>query len=472
MTAVALDHPDALRRVGVTGLLGLATAIGVIVAVKPFAGLAVVGLLALIGLAFLAPTTHLWLLLFATVLVPYDIQNNLSPGGAGLLPSDLLLFTGLFRAAIVLLREPLERRRMLALALLLAFLAIVALQTLHGLDLGRPASQVGYEFRVLLGFATLAIAMPIVSDPDGPRRLATALMVTGLLLGLWGLAQWGLGIKEIGESGIGVREGISFASAGKGQLQGGLYAFPVAVVMSFAALVSGRITNLSTRIVLGAILVTNFICLILTYERTFWVTTLLGMGFVVFKSAPGRRARTIAAAIVTAAVLLGALAAIAPNDFTAARERLLSLDQYSSDNSVRTRVVETNHVIASIEESPWLGSGLGATIFWGQPWNEVPPEATWYSHNGYLWVIWKGGIVAGLLLFALLLWATFCRPPPRERRLVGVLRVGAQAALFVMLLASFTFPTFNGLEITATMGVLAAICLNSPSRTRASTRRA
>ncbi len=472
MTAIASERPALLRGAIAAGLLGLAVLVGLIVAVQPFAGLAVVGLLALIGLAFLAPVTHLTLLLIATVLVPYGIQNNLSPGGAGLLPSDLLLLTGLLRAAIVLLREPLDRRRMLALALLVGFLAIVALQALHGLDSGRPASQVGYELRVLIGFATLAISMPIMADPGGPRRLAVALMTIGLLLGLWGLAQWSLGLKEIGESGIGVREGIHFASAGKGQLQGGLYGYPIAVVMAFAALVSGRLSTVSGRVVLAAILVTNFVSLILTYERTFWVTTLLGMGFVVLKSARGRRVRTVASAIVTAAVLLGALAAIAPNDFTAARERLLSLDQYSSDNSVRTRVVETNHVIASIEKSPWLGSGLGATIFWGQPWNEVPPEATWYSHNGYLWVIWKGGIVAGLILFVLLLWATFCRPPPRERRLAGVLRVGAQAALFVMLLASFTFPTFNGLEITAAMGVLAAICLSSPPQIRAGTRTA
>jgi hypothetical protein len=472
MTTIAANRLPAARVAGAAGIAGSAALIGAIVGVKPMFGLALVGLLAVVGLAFLAPMTHLTLLLFATALVPYGIQNSLSPPGAGLLPSDVLLFTGLFRAAIVLLREPLDRRRVLALGMLVAFLTIVLLQAVHGLQAGRSTSQVGYELRVLLGFATLAIAVPIVADPDGPRRMAVALMGLGLLLGVWGLAQWTLGLKEIAESGIGVREGINFAPVGRGQLQGGLYAYPIGVVMSFAALVNMRGIGSWTRGVLIAILVTNFVSLILTYERTFWVATVLGMLYVILRSGHGRRARALITGVVTAAVLLALLATVSPNDFTAARERLLSLGQYSNDNSVRTRLLETQHVVTAIDRSPVIGSGLGATIFWGQAWNEVPPEATWYAHNGYLWIVWKLGVVAGALLFLLMIWSVFARPPPGERRVAGVLRIGSQGALLALLASSFTFPSFNALEITAVMGVLAALCLNAPRLARGSTRRA
>lgn len=471
MTAIAHNRLPLLRVLAAAVVAGIAVLLGAIIAVKPIFGLAMVGLLALVGLAFLAPMVHLTLLLFVSVLLPYSIQNTLSSPGAGLLPFDVLLLTGGFRAAIALLREPLDRRRMLALGLLFAFLAIVLLEAVHGLQGGRSASQVGYELRVLFGFATFAIAMPIVADRGGPRRMAIGLMAIGLLLGLWGLAQWSLGIKEIAESGVGVREGISFTSGGRGQLQGGLYAFPVAVVMSFAALVGGRFAKPGPRLLLIAILVTNFVCLILTYERTFWVATVVGMGFVVLKSAPGRRAKALLTGALTATVLLAGLAVLAPNDFSAAKERLLSLDQYSNDDSVRTRVVETRHVLNEIDRSPMLGSGLGATIFWGRAWQDVPPETTWYSHNGYLWVIWKIGLVGAACLFLLLLWATFARPPPRQPPLAATLRIGSQAALFVLLLSSFTFPSFNGLEITAAIGVLAALSLTPPP-VRGSTRRA
>jgi O-antigen ligase len=471
VTTIAEKRLPLLRAAAAAGIAAAVLVLGAIVAVKPFAGLALVGLIALIALAFLAPVTHLTLLLLITVLVPFGLQNTFSPG-AGLLPSDALLLTGLFRAAITLLREPLGRRRMLSLGLLAIFLAIVFLQAIHGIEVGRSASQVGYEVRVLLGFSAFVIAMPIVADPDGPRRLAIGLMVVGLVLGLWGLAQWSLGIEEIAESGVGVREGVSFTSSGRGQLQGGLYAFPVAVVLSFAGLVGLRIVRYWPRLVLIAILVTNFLSLILTYERTFWVATVVGMGFVVLRSDPGKRAKAILAGLVTATLLLGAFATFAPDDFTAARERLVSLGQYGSDDSVRTRIVETNHVMTEINESPLTGSGLGATIFWGQAWQNIPPEATWYSHNGYLWVVWKLGLAGAACLFLLLAWAVFSRPPPRQGPFLKVLRIGSQAALFLLLLASLTFPTFNGLAITATMGVLAAICLTPTLPSRGSTRTA
>jgi hypothetical protein len=473
VTTIAANRLPALRVVGAGAIAASACVMGVIVGVKPFLGLALLAVFALVGLAFVAPMTHLSLLLFATALVPYGLQNSFSPPGAGLLPSDLLLLTGLFRALIALLRQPLDRRRMLALAVLLSFVAIVLLQAIHGIKEGKSASQVGYELRVLLGFATFAIAVPIVADSGGARRVATCLMVLGLLLGLWGLAQWFLGIKEIGESGLGVREGINFAPVGRGQLQGGLYAYPIAVVMSFAAIVNLRSMGYWTRVLLITILVANFISLILTYERTFWVATVIGMLFVILRSGRGKRAKALITGTVTAILLLATLATLSPTDFTAARERLLSLGQYSNDNSVRTRLLETEHVVTAIERSPVLGSGLGATIFWGQAWNDVPPEATWYAHNGYLWVIWKTGLVAGVLLFLFLAWSVFARPPPGERSLAKTLRVGSQGALFTLLLSSLTFPSFNALEITTVMGVLAALCLSGPRlHARGSTRTA
>ncbi len=470
MTSLAENRAALLRALAAAGIGLLAVLVGALVAVAPMAGLAFVGLLGLVGLAFLAPTVHLTLLLLVTVLIPFGLQNQFSASGAGLLLSDALLLTALFRAGVVLLREPLDRRRMVALCLLSIFLVIVFLQAIHGLQLDRSSSQVGYELRVLLGFATFAIAMPIVAEPDGTRRVAIGLMVVGLLLGLWGMAQWFLGIEEIGESGVGVREGISFTSSGRGQLQGGLYAFPVAVVMSFAALVSGRVTEHWQRIVLATILTANFFSVIFTYERTFWVTTVFGMAFVVFRSEPRQRAKAIVWGIVTAILLLGAVATFAPADFTAARERLLSLSQYSNDDSVRSRVVETDHVMDAIQAAPVVGSGLGATIFWGRAWQDVPPEANWYSHNGYLWVVWKIGLLAAVILFVLLAWAILSRPPPRRDPLALPLAVGSQAALLVLVVSSVTFPSFNSLTITAVMGVLVALCFMPPLFARGSTR--
>ena len=63
---------------------------------------------------------------------------------------------------------------------------------------------------------------------------------------------------------------------------------------------------------------------------------------------------------------------------------------------------------------------------------------------------------------ALLAAAVLSRGPPAITT-TGALRVGAQAALLLLLIASVTFPAFNALGITAVMGVLLALCV-APQR--------
>jgi O-antigen ligase len=146
------------------------------------------------------------------------------------------------------------------------------------------------------------------------------------------------------------------------------------------------------------------------------------------------------------------LAIVAPRDVAAARERLVSLSQYDSDLSVRFRVTETRNVMSAIEGRTLTGSGLGATIVWGRAYEGVRPTVESFAHNGYLWLTWKLGVPAAALLVLLLCAAVLLRGPPVP------LRAGAQAALLLLLVASVTFPAFNALGITASMGVLLALC--------------
>jgi O-antigen ligase len=229
--------------------------------------------------------------------------------------------------------------------------------------------------------------------------------------------------------------------------------------MSAGALLSGVCRTRIARLALGAVLATNLACLFLTYERTFWLTTIVALGFVIAKLGRGRRFRAVVACLIAALLLLGVLATAAPRDLTALRDRVLSLGEGSSDNSVRYRVVETNNLIATkIDPHPVVGSGLGDFLYWGQPWMQVPPRGTWFAHNGYLWMIWKTGIFVAALLFALLAWAVVARAPPEGRAFMRTFRTASQGGLLVLLLSSVTFPSFNSLAITAVMGVLMAVC--------------
>jgi O-antigen/teichoic acid export membrane protein len=444
--------------------LACAAVAGALAAVEPKLALAALGGGFLLALPFLFPVTHLVALLLCTAIVPYDVQNAVAFGGGagspGIFPSDLLLVGGLARAGLLLLDARLERPPRWVLTLAVAVLGVAGLQALNGVRSGWDAGTAGTELRVLLGFGAAVIALPLLRDPATRRRLHAGLLGVGLAVGLWGIAQWTVDIPFTAAEDAGVREGVRFTTAGRGQIQGGLFAFPVMVVMGMAALLSHEPWSRRTRALIVAVVALNAVDLLLTYERTFWVATVLALGLVVMRATPRQRVRALAVGPALLALVLAGTGVLAPSALTAARERLLSLGQYGSDLSVRFRLTETRSVIGAIEAHPVVGSGLGATILWGRPYEGVRPTTESFAHNGYLWLVWKLGAPAAALVLALIGAAMLSRGPPVTTT-PGALRAGAQAALLLLLIASLTFPAFNTLGITAVMGVLVALCAQS-----------
>lgn len=452
--------------IAIAPLCAAAAGLGALTGTRPALAVGLAGVAAVTALAFLYPVTHLTLLLLVTAVVPYAVMNayDLGGGAAGLLLSDLLLLTGLARAAMVLPSRRLDRLQLAAVALALILLAVLCLQFLHGLSENRDISSIGAELRVLLGLgATVVIALPIVTDETARPRLFRGLIVVGLLLGLWGLAQWVLRLPFELTGDFGVREGVDFTTSGRGQLQGGLYGFPVAVVLSFAVLLSGRVASTGARVALIAVLVLNAICAILTFERTFWLAILLGVGILMIRAGRVQRMRALILGSVAAVLVLVALAAISPNTLITARERFLSIGQYGNDSSLAYRLRESRFVLREIDERPVVGSGLAATIYWGRPAEGVRPEQREYSHNGYLWLAWKLGIPSAVFIVVALALAAVRPRVPAGDPAVAAATAGSQAALLTLLAASVTFPAFNALSITSVMGFLVAMALLPPA---------
>jgi hypothetical protein len=436
---------------------GSAVAFGVLVAVSPAlaAGLVVVGCVTV--MAFRFPAAHLTALLLLTTVVPFGIQNRLSGGpGAGLFLSDVLLATGLLRSGIVVLQRPLDPRRTAAVGLMALFLVGVLFQLIHGISAHGDVSQAGGEARALLGFATLLIALPILDDDRQRQSLLRGLALVGLALGVWGIAQWVLDIQFGGIRDVGVRPGIGNTTAGRGQVQGGLFAFPVAVVLASAILLCRRRLSLRTRAAVLAIVLLNAVSALLTYERTFWVGTIAGLAVVLLGAGRMQSLKGLAWTVVIAAVAFAALSTITPSTTTAARQRFLSLGQYADFQSLRDRSVESRFVFDEIERHPVAGSGLAAQIFWGRTWVGEEPRATSYAHNGYLALVWKLGAPLAVLLLGLIGWAVCSRFRSDEADLRRALANGARGALLALAIVSVTFPAYTTLAITAVIGVLLA----------------
>ena len=441
----------------------LAMLVGVLADRHPSYAVALGALAVVTLLAFAAPVTHLTLLIALTTLVPYSVSGAYHVGGGasgngGLQVSDLFLLTGLLRAALVLPRLRLARRQLTVVALVVIVCLVTCFEAWQGLRAGQPLSEVGAEFRALAGgFAFALIVMCALEDHGAHRRVLRALAMLGLALGLWGIAQWTLGVGFSGD--FGVRSGVSLTSNGVGQLQGGLFAFPVAVVLAVAALASGALRDWRERAVVVAVLVVNAISLLLTFERTFWVATAATVLLVVLRSGRARRARALLSIVVCTIIGVSVLAAVSPRTLQTAEQRLLSIGSYQTDNSVRYRTVESGFVIAKIRAKPLLGWGLGDTIFWGQPWDQVPPSAQSYTHVGYLWLFWHEGLLGGIAFLVLLAFSLVAPGRARGGELVAAIRIGAQASIIALLIANFTFPAFHqGSQITYVMGFLVAYC--------------
>lgn len=451
-----------------TGGLLAAVVLGVLIGREPQLAVAAAGGIAVLAFAFGAPVWHLVLTLTVAMIVPYDLQNRfgLSAGGsAGLVLVDVLFLAALAWAApqwVNLLRAGVSGRIAAGFVLVLAFFALATVQVFHGVMLGFEASTAGYEWRNLLGLGLVFVAIPLLLDDEQRPRLYKGLVAVGLLLGLWGLAQWVLTLPPNLSEDVGVREGVAQTTSGSGQILGGRYGFPSAVVLAFAALISGRSRSVGATVALVAVLLLNAVSLVLTYERAFWLAAAMAIGIVVVRAGHAQRIRAIIWGFFGVVLASVAFSVIAPGQATAVRERFLSLGQAERETSVTYRLIETRHVIDQIHEREITGSGLGATITWGRPSEGVPPSTESYSHNAYLRTAWKLGIPGALLLLAILAVALVGR---QARGDSAVLHTGARAALLALMVMAVTGPVFDTLNASAGIGLLLAMCMALPSVT-------
>jgi hypothetical protein len=447
------------RRALTAALLAAGVATGALAALRPAAALGVGGAGIALTLAFRLPVVHLLLLLIVTGIVPLAVQSRYGTGGsaeaAGVIPSDVLMLAGLARAAVVLPHQRLNRRSSVLVGVTLAFLAVVAVQLAHGVRVGRPLSGSGSEVRALLGFATTLIALPILCDLRARARFTRSLVGLGLVLGAWGLAQYALNIRFDVPPDLGGSSTSSFNTAGRVV---GMYGFSVAAILALAALTSGTARGRRARTALAGVLALNCAAIVVTFERTFMLATLIGFAALFMRGCAAQR-RRLAIWTPAAVVLTGlALSVLAPSILHAAGGRLASVGDYGTDPSVAYRVAESRLVGTQIRERPLIGSGLGATIQTGRPNTTQPIRPRRYAENGYLWLAWKLGIPGAAVLWLLL---GLCIAWP-VRRLADAatwgLVNGCQAALAAIAVATVAFPSFNQLAITPVLGAMAALC--------------
>jgi hypothetical protein len=404
--------------------------------------------------AFRFPVAHLLVLLFVTAVIPLGVQSRF--GGSGAIPSDVLLFAGLVRAAVKLPHLPIDRRTARVLVLCLGLFFAVAVQFVHAILLGRAMSGVGAEARVLLSIGTALIALPILAERDSRARLLRGLLWFGVALGLWGIAQFALQLRFDVQADTWAGSTDSFHTAGRVV---GMYAFPLAALIALSVLASGAVRGTRTALALAAVVGLNLAAVVLTFERTFFIAFGAGLLVLLLRMSGRQRTRLTAWTLGLILTTVVGLSAVAPAVLNATADRLTSVKDYKSDPSVVYRQHESRLVTNRIKANPLAGSGLGATVLIGRPGTNQLVKPRRYAENGYLWLIWKLGVVGAAVLLALVAAAILCRPRARDP-LDRAVVVGAQASLFALAVATFAFPSWNQLAITPAIGLLIALAVS------------
>lgn len=431
----------------------VALAFGILLPVAPQSAIA---WLITILLVISAPVWRLSAIVAITVLVPFGLQDAFSViGGHGrpsVLVVDVLLVSGVLGIGWRVVRGRLNVDLPLLAGIMMAAACAAALAL--GIAHGANVSEAGNEARrVMLGLGAFVIAWPLINDETARRQLTRVLLAIGLVLGLWGLAQWMFSVDYTAARDAGVRDNGVLSLR---QLQGGMFAYPIAAVLAWAVLLSGRVRNVPVKWLLIAILLLNAVCIVLTFERTTWLVTGIACLFAAAMSGPHARVRAFKWTGMAVAVVV-AVAVIKPGPIGILVERLTSVGQLGSDNSFRWRIVESQAAADAIAAHPITGSGFGATITWELK-DVFPIMTTPFIHNGYIWLAWKIGLPVAALVAVVLVRAVLRRCPTEDSAQWRSIRQGSQASVLALLITCITFSAFNSLGITAATGLLVAIC--------------
>ncbi len=379
-----------------------------------------------------------------------------------LTPVDALVLLAALAVALDVLRD----RRPLRFPKELRFLdAILALGMVAGIVVGKGAGNALKQLVLAENLIFYLLLLPIVVanlkiEPSRVRALLVGAFALALLKG-------GLGVLEIlAHKGVSVPGDVNVT-----------YLEPTAnwvVVMGILGILAAVVARLRPPLwmLLGSPLL--IASLVLSYRRSFWIATAIGILLVVMLalSPVGRRLLVPTALLIAAGIWL--LGSINFQSNSPLAKRLTSLSPSSLTTNVedRYRLDERANVFAELEKKPI--TGLGINVGWQaikRPLSIEHEQAREYVHFAALWWWMKLGIL-GLISYVLML-GTLARLGWRvwRRSREGIVRAfGLASACGVAgLAAAETTATFTGSDlrfsvvIGVQIGLLALISSQLPS---------
>ena len=342
---------------------------------------------------------------------------------------------------------------------LAVFLLLVPVSVVHAYFFqGVSPKDVLGEGRHLMFLLLCPLVVAVLDTKDRIRRFILGLLALGVLFSLGQIAQGVFHVRVFGDAGrLVVAQTLDVKSydatiSNTGGLNIIIFAlFAAAAWFVLKAIKTFKFLSLAALCAVG---------ILLTFGRTTWGATLLGVFVVVALLGPRKSGPMLAWSLLGSLLALTMLLAVKPAMLDALVVRATSVGkEIEYGASAAWRYYEAAQVMPQITAHPVLGLGLGAA-YRGPARSDALPEQVRYIHNGYLYIASKLGLPAlSLLVWCLamvLLWSWRGARTEQDLEFRGIHAAVCAGVLSVML-ASITEPHLMRDSSIAYLGVLAGL---------------
>ena len=403
---------------------------------------AAVGVMALLALVVGTRSGTLLIagfLVAVTVCLPGDIalQYRLPIGGGGIFIVDFILALLVASLALYALTHPDLRpvESPVRLPFLLFLLWVVA-AALIGFLRGNEFKLILQDARALSYYLLFFVVILLVND----RRLVLAFL---RLLAFCVPVVFAIGAVY---AALGQGMKLEYVEPGVSRFPAPDDVFLMSSVMTIAFFTVWPPGRPRPRWLWG-LLVLSLLGLVLSLVRGNWVAFAVAVLYLLLILRVRERLRLIALGVVLTVVLAGALAVAQPALLRSVVSRAMAVTA-TQDRNVQWRLIENRAVGAQIEQSPWVGNGLGKDYLFDWSRYGVAPYRKSYIHNDYYWFVHRLGVV-GMALFVWLAvaflapWMKARATLPRDDPWLLGLVYGGRALLVALLVVSITSPRLS-----------------------------
>ena len=378
-------------------------------------------------------------LIVVMIVLPGDLalQYRVPVGGGGIFITDFVFALLVASAAVyVLVQGRLQMAKSPLSVPMLLLLGWVVVAALIGYQLGNDFKLILQDARRLSYYSLFFFAVILVND----RRTI-----------LWFLKLLAVCVPVV------FALGVVFAAQGQGMaleyVEAGVSRFPApdeVFLMSSVMAASFLVVWTSSRQRpkwLWALLVISLLGLVLSFVRGNWVAFVASLFYLILVLRVRERMRLVSGFLVVACLLTAGMAVVRPALLGSVVTRALAVTAVQ-DRNVQWRLIEDQAVGKQIEQSPWVGNGLGKDYLFDWSRYGVAPYYKNYIHNDYYWLVDRLGFVGlGLYLWLaiayLVPWMRYRKTLPQDDPWLLGLVYGGRAMFFALLVNSITSPRLS-----------------------------